>query len=211
MTPDQVQQVVHQALGLQPPWYVTVLLAAFVGSAVAYFSPYLGEKAKIRALQEDVSKLVDQARQTTRATEDIKVQIAAGLWVEQARWGLKRDIYSRLLESLGEFIWCQRLFAQGKEASPDTAHRAIGTLHRDIVRAHSTGRTFLSSRAFEVIALFGEQLERFGMPEAADIDTYFEVRDIAWKAFMVLAEEAGADLMALTISTTDQDTHRARK
>ncbi len=72
MTPDQLQHVLQQAIGSQPPWYVTVLLAVLVGAVVAYIGPYLGEKAKIRAIEESLDKLVEQVRQTTTATEDIK-------------------------------------------------------------------------------------------------------------------------------------------
>ena len=80
-----------------------MLLGFFVVAvAGAYVGSYLREKGKNLATKEDLEAIVDQVRQTTKATEDIKAQIGAEMWVEQERWKLRRDLYMRLLENLGQ-------------------------------------------------------------------------------------------------------------
>lgn len=76
------------------------LIGLIVGALGEFVRSYLREKGKNYATREDIDKLVEQLRQTTKVTEEIKAQISSEAWVWQTRWNLKRDLYARLLESL---------------------------------------------------------------------------------------------------------------
>lgn len=79
----------------------TMLLTALAAGAAAYFGTYLAEKAKQKATKEAIDELLEQARKTTLATEEIKTTLAGGMWVGQERWKLKRDVYTGLLQFYG--------------------------------------------------------------------------------------------------------------
>jgi hypothetical protein len=70
----------------------------------AYLQSYLGEKGKHLATQEDLKVLLEQIRQTTRATEEIKTVISEDLWVRQEQWKLKRDTYLKAATVAGELF-----------------------------------------------------------------------------------------------------------
>jgi hypothetical protein len=94
--------------------FVTSVAGAGIG---AYVGAYLREKGKNLATHEDVDMIVAQLRKTTDAAERIRAEIAGGLWEQQNRWTLKRDIYVRLLEALGiAFLSTKRLLQV--ESSP---------------------------------------------------------------------------------------------
>jgi hypothetical protein len=59
-----------------------------------FLRPYLSEKGKNLATKEDIDLIV-------RKTEEIKADIAGGLWVAQSRWTFQADVYKNLLESIG--------------------------------------------------------------------------------------------------------------
>lgn len=100
MSTEDVRAIVTQVVGsgvpLQGVSLVFVFFIALVASAIGgVVGSYLRRKGENRAIREDIAKI-------TKATEEIKAQISTELWVQQTRWNLKRDIYTRLLENLGE-------------------------------------------------------------------------------------------------------------
>jgi hypothetical protein len=72
-----------------------LFVVALVAGVGAYFGTYLREKAKNRAIHEDIDRMV-------KATEDIKAEVSGNLWLRQRRWELERELYSHLLENLNE-------------------------------------------------------------------------------------------------------------
>jgi len=212
MTPEQLQQVLQQAMGSQPPWYVTGLLAALVGAAVAYFGPYLGEKAKIKAIEENLGKLVEQVRQTTMATEDIKAQIAGGLWLEQKRWDLRWDHYRRLLENLGDLIALMDGLAnmgreierdpdgqsmEGTKALMNQYYQNATTAYKEILRVTWTSGAFLNQAATEAIHEMRERWSNANQ-EKENWRTLEQLINSSRKAYSLLMAAASEDLMDLS-------------
>jgi hypothetical protein len=67
-----------------------------------YLTSYSQKKGETRALREDIEAILDQLRRTTAAQEEIKTALSGSLWVQQGRWTLRRDMYTRLLENLSD-------------------------------------------------------------------------------------------------------------
>jgi hypothetical protein len=65
---------------------------------------YAGERAKLLAQCHNLEKLVEQTKVLTATTEAIKADIQHGVWETQTILTLKRDIYTRLLEAIGQMI-----------------------------------------------------------------------------------------------------------
>jgi hypothetical protein len=94
-----------------------IFVSGFSGLAVAvavfvflkkrlekYLDGYLGEKGKTLARREDIEELKKEVQILTKETETIKAQIADQVWDRQMRWQQKRDMYHRLLESIGQLM-----------------------------------------------------------------------------------------------------------
>ena len=74
-----------------------------VGWLVRSWIPkYLKKKAENFATKEDFKELLELEKTTTREIEFIKGQISTGAWIDQRRWDLKRELYSKLLEVFHE-------------------------------------------------------------------------------------------------------------
>jgi hypothetical protein len=54
------------------------------------------------ATKEDFRELLEMEKVTTREIELIKGKISTEVWVDQRRWDLKRELYSKLLEVFHE-------------------------------------------------------------------------------------------------------------
>jgi hypothetical protein len=65
---------------------------------------HAGERAKLIAQFHNLDKLVTQTEKLTATTETIKAEIQHKVWETQTTLTLKRDIYTRLLEAIGEMI-----------------------------------------------------------------------------------------------------------
>ncbi|MEW8626869.1 MAG: hypothetical protein AB2551_14020 [Candidatus Thiodiazotropha sp.] len=74
-----------------------------IGWLVKSFIPkYLNKKAENFATKEDFNQLLELEKSTTREIESIKGQISKGVWIDQRRWDLKRELYANLLETFHE-------------------------------------------------------------------------------------------------------------
>ncbi len=58
--------------------FTIFLLSVFGAGIGAYFGSYLREKGKNVATHEDIDKIVEELRKTTKAAEDIKLKSRAG-------------------------------------------------------------------------------------------------------------------------------------
>ncbi len=114
---------------LANPW-LDLVLKAVVWAFAAYIGAYLAHKAQHRAIREDLTdalnrarseaeskksgetdavqkdlgRILEQLRETTWLTKQIETDIAYRSWDRQMRVNLKRDLYIRLLEAVGEKI-----------------------------------------------------------------------------------------------------------
>ena len=203
MSADEVRAIVTQVVGsgvpLQGVSLVIVFFVALVASAIGgVASSYLRRKGENLATREDIAKI-------TKATEEIKAQISAELWVQQTRWNLKRDIYTRLLENLGEAadaldkMWksAERPYPEDEEGRTclrqwqDELRERESKAVDEIRRATSVAAIMLGETA--LVALHKLQA---GWAEAEAADNYAEYLDRqtaavnnAYKLLVVSAKE----------------------
>src|SRR6266478_6625763 len=74
------------------------LLARFT----TVFDAYTGERAKLLAQFHNLDRLIEQTEKLAATTEAIKAEFQHKVWETQTTLTLKRDIYTRLLEAIGE-------------------------------------------------------------------------------------------------------------
>ena len=95
MTPEQLRTVLDEvARSSLPSWYVYALfglLSLLASGLGAWGGAYLSEKDKRYATKEDFDNILQELRRTTHASEEVKAQIAGGLWLEQKRWDQRRE------------------------------------------------------------------------------------------------------------------------
>jgi hypothetical protein len=68
------------------------------------FDAYAGERAKLLAQFHNLERLAEQTEKLTATTETIKARISDELWDRQMRWNFKKDVYIRLMETLGQHL-----------------------------------------------------------------------------------------------------------
>ncbi|MHB1675535.1 MAG: hypothetical protein ACYCSP_14930 [Acidobacteriaceae bacterium] len=69
-------------------WVLSIVVGGFVG----FFSGYTKKKGENRAIHEDFKNVLEQVKETTRATKEIEHKISDAAWDRQKRWELKRDV-----------------------------------------------------------------------------------------------------------------------
>ncbi len=162
MTADQVRALVLEVLGgWVGGWKLLLIVAGItiIAAAIgAYAGAYFGEAGKNAALKRDIQGL-------TKTTEAIKTELSGGLWLDQRRWDLKRELYVALLEGLDSLDYALLVMigsfndAEQAEAANDqnarqrfdklygaARERAIPALI-SVRRARTIGRVFLSRDA----------------------------------------------------------------
>ncbi len=99
MTPQELQDVLLR-YGFVPT------IAGVVGAVVVYLllryfsTSYLSEKGKNLATREDFAVLLDQIKQTTKETENIRTELLSRNWLNQQHWSFREKYYMGLLEHL---------------------------------------------------------------------------------------------------------------
>jgi hypothetical protein len=83
---------------------VYIIIGVLISCVVIYLKSYMNKKGENLATQEDINNLIEQIK----ATEETRAKIVNEAWVQQKRWDLKRDMYSKLLENLAE---CRRIYS----------------------------------------------------------------------------------------------------
>jgi hypothetical protein len=128
------------------PWLELILKAILWGCA-SYLAVYLAQKARHRAMLEDLKQflartqgeaeakkrgeteavqkdlqlILEQLRQTTALTKQVESEIAHEAWDRQMRVNLKRDLYVRLLEIMAEKVRTLRNLARLETILKDQA------------------------------------------------------------------------------------------
>lgn len=104
MPVEQLKALVEEAVraGLSYQWWILVV-AAVVAAAGSYFGAYLGKKAEAKAAREDFSSLLEQVRETTKETEEIKQLLSGKAWRGQKQWEAQEKYYGALLNHLHAF------------------------------------------------------------------------------------------------------------
>lgn len=175
----------------------------------AYLGSYLREKGRNLATREDLNGVLTQLRETTRTTEEIKTHFSGALWVEQARWDLKRDLYYRLLENLDETKRSIRNLLDVFQSWPDSdalqqewerkqarAEERLDRALAEIHRARAVSAIVLSDQALEVLDELYRARKPTGRAEEADEWLEHEVAATN-KAYALLVEAAKRDLLGV--------------
>jgi hypothetical protein len=137
-----------------PTLILTIVGTALISGLAAFFGAYLGEKAKNRALIEDLDKVV-------RATEEIKSAISGDLWVAQERWKLKRDNYTALVLALTKLraVTVELMSISDMEADAwKVASHKLTALHEEVALAMKMAELWLSADALKAL---GEMVQGF--------------------------------------------------
>ena len=104
MQVEQLKALVEEAVraGLGYQWWILVVAVA-AAAACSYFGAYFGKKAEAKASREDFSTLLEQARETTKETEEIKQLLSGKAWRGQKQWEAQEKYYGELLSHLHAF------------------------------------------------------------------------------------------------------------
>lgn len=186
------------------------VLVVLIAGGGAYLGSYLREKGKHYAMREDLDEILAQVRQTTRTTEEIKTHFSGALWVEQARWDLKRDLYYRLLENLDEAkrsinnLWhvlgswptaeaLQEEWERRQALAEERLDRAVVEIHR----ARAVAGMMLSERALQVLnELYKEKPK--GRHEGVD-EWLEEELEATQRVYDLLVDAAKQDLLGVKL------------
>ena len=108
----------------------SLIVIAIIAASAAYIGGRWGEKGRIDAVTKSMAKVFEQEREkafaheagkqeavlanldkleaqvraVTTTQEEIKADINGAVWLQQNVWNLKRDVYIRLLEALGDLF-----------------------------------------------------------------------------------------------------------
>src|SRR5712692_192027 len=93
MTPEQIEQAVRAALasGVTVDWRV-YLFVAVIAFASSFLGAYMKRKGENLETKEDLAVLLEQTKQTARATEEIRGKVSQGVWLlEQAEFEYRKQ------------------------------------------------------------------------------------------------------------------------
>lgn len=188
---------------------VAAVVAVAVGSLLLrYWVPgYLSEKGKNLATREDFAVLLDQQKQTTKETENIRTGLLSRNWLIQQHWSFREKYYMGLLEHLTilqiTLVDRNQYYlepgSEHEEKHADTEHFQELTLRgsksyltvRELVGPASI---FLSKQSVaalqEFISGYGLVAE-FSACRAEYLDSALKLVDVAYSAVL---EEAKNDL-----------------
>jgi hypothetical protein len=215
MTPEQLRTVLEEVTrATLPSWYayaVFIFLAALAAALGAWGGAYLTELGKRAAIEEARDSIIEEVRRTTKATEGIKTELAGGLWLEQARWNRRWDVYVELMRTLSiASMDCvdqlESLRAEARksggvlaEDSPalERAKKAIGVSLRGLQQAGDVAAIILPEKVFAALTLAVGRLDSAQTP--GDVEHKFlELQAVLDRAQTEIAWIARKDLhMAL--------------
>lgn len=117
MTPEQIRSLAQaiadqQLLELGTPFLLGLLITGLVVVGAAFLGSYLRERGKNYATKQDFNNLLDQVKQTTVATTQIKSQIEHDDWRKREYLSVRRHKAEAIITSLRN---TRRSFASASE------------------------------------------------------------------------------------------------
>ena len=180
-------------------WQLGVLGLSVIGSViVAYLVAYAQKKAENYATKEDFNELLRQVKETTKTTEEIKAEISGGLWVDQQRWQMRKDLYLGLLENLkkgskglGEVIEAEEgSFEGGKQERSKYVNERLGIIKSASEKIQKavdlSGILFLSDRALETLRIYqnAEENRLQALREQPDLYGDVSAEATSWSSYL---------------------------
>jgi hypothetical protein len=178
------------------------LVARFTG----VFDAYAKERAKLLAQFRHLDQLTQQTQKLTETAEHIKARVSDEMWEKQTRWNLKRDMYIRLLEALGEKLDAEVRNARlehirrgdpGNELYPSERDKALlytQEVHARVVRAACVAPLVVSPEAHQITLELGSEIQNVNYDHLDfEIDSDRNIR-VLQEALNKLLGEAQRDL-----------------
>ena len=174
----------------------------------SYIPKYLNKKAENFATKEDFSQLLELEKTTTREIESIKGQISKGVWIDQRRWDLKRELYAELLETFHELRKTTANVAATYSPEQDQEfiernkefYDGQKTRQRELLdeagRLTAVAALIIHEKALGTIDSFRKESILLG----AEDDPYkymLSLTDSADRAYRILLSEARTDLLGI--------------
>lgn len=207
MQVEQLRALIEDAVraGLGYQWWVLVV-AVVVATAGSYFGVYLGKKAEAKASREEFSTLLEQVRETTKETEEIKQLLSGKAWRGQKQWEAQEKYYGELLSHLHAFRLALEglsdyYVAPGSEHIPDqqqgehfsNLQSDAFIAYKEVKRLVGSAVLFLSSGTVESIDTFVREhwsLANFGSICTADyVDSAHKIVCVAYGAVVSEAKQ----------------------
>jgi hypothetical protein len=189
---------------------VLVLLGIIViGWLVKSWIPkYLKKKAENFATKEDFKEILELEKITTREIESIKGQISTGAWIDQRRWDLKRELYSKLLEVFHELRKTtanvattyspgqDKEFIERNKEFYDGQKKKQHELLDEAGRLTAVAALIVDEKAIKAVEVFRQEASVLG----AENDPYrymMGLCDNADRVYRLLLKEARQDLLGI--------------
>jgi hypothetical protein len=200
---EAINQAVNSAVNasIRSLWWWQLIgftLSVIASVIVAYLVAYAKKKGENYATKEDFNELLRQVKETTKTTEEIKAEISGGLWVDQQRWQMRKDLYLGLLENLkksckglGEVIEAEEGSFQGGEQERsiyvNRRLRIIKNASEEIQKAVDlSGILFLSDTALEVLRIYqnAEEHRLRALSEQPDLHGDVSAEATSWSSYL---------------------------
>lgn len=202
MTPQELLDFLLR-YGFEP-----IIAGVVVFLLLRYFLPgYLIEKGKNIATREDFAVLLDQTKQTTKETENIRTELLSRNWLNQQHWSFREKYYMGLLEHLtilritllDRSNYYLEPGSEHNDKHTDTEHFQELTLrgsesYRTVRELIGPASVFLSDKSISALGeLMSEHwhVANFSICKAEYLDSALKLVDVAYSAVL---EEARNDL-----------------
>jgi hypothetical protein len=182
---------------------------------VPFLKSYGGKRGEILAIKEGIETVLSNLRRIQTTTEQIRADASYRVWDRQMRWTFKKDLYVRLLESLGQrlqvldrlietvadtpkgfvaHLFIQSVITQKEEEQKELL--ALNTdLNREIQRVAAVAGIALSAETAEALSWISTQLDLLRAAPAPDMLMQLsQERNVLQKGFDTIAASAKRDI-----------------
>lgn len=156
-----------------------LFLLPFLGTTLGlWFASFVkshgGKTGELRAIQDNLREVLAQLQVTTKTVEDVKREVTGGLWLDQQRWQLRKDVYVPLLMHLDRLKKGVSL-AVSKGRSPEQRVEVFrSVLDRqaedpDVLKAKALAQLVLPATLLSAIGQIEDELGHLGYSSGANL------------------------------------------
>lgn len=206
MSPNEIREIIEglRNQGIFFPWWQCIFLALSVLFS-AYLGSYVKAKGQEKAIKEDFKDLRDRLIQTTKDTEQIKIELSSKNWMTQQHWSRREQHYVGLLEQLAKLRIaledCTNYFmGPGDDKMPDSPYfkEMLKLSHTSLIGIRERlgpAAIFLSPRAIDALnkLIFDKwHLDNFEI--SSNFDHFDVATSLTNTAYDIVLEEAKSEL-----------------